>query len=107
MTTAMAEGDFHRVGPPVSVVEDETEDDYEEYPWSWKMNKSASPESPPIENVIKSFNQELDQLTQNLDDVLALQQRPWSHTNDYSSLPVTAHTAATSILTRRVSYHRR
>lgn len=89
--TAMEEGDFHRVGPPVSVVEDETEDDYEEYPWSWKINKSARPESPPVENVIKSFNQELDQLTQNLDDVLALQQVPWSHTNDYSSLPAPAH----------------
>jgi hypothetical protein len=34
-------------------------------------NKMARPVSPPIENVINSFNQELDQLTKSLDDVLS------------------------------------
>ena len=38
-------------------------------------NKMARPVSPPVENVINSFNQELDHLTKSLDDVLSTRYR--------------------------------
>jgi hypothetical protein len=49
-------------------------------------NKMARPVSPPIENVINSFNQELDHLTKSLDDVLSTRYRSSPDENrQYSS----------------------
>jgi hypothetical protein len=42
---------------------------------AWAYNKMARPVSPPIDNVINSFNEELDNLTKSLDDVLSTRYR--------------------------------
>jgi hypothetical protein len=56
---------------PVTVEGDEAEESYNDDPLDWKSNeKETRPVSPKVDSVIKSFNEELDNLTKSLDQVL-------------------------------------
>jgi hypothetical protein len=63
---------------PVTV-EDEAEESSNADTWDWKSNeKETRPVSPKVDSVINSFNEELDNLTKSLDQVLLAKHRPWT-----------------------------
>ena len=82
------------IDPPVTIVEDEADDDYEANHSSWNASSSAQFVSPKCDKLVQSFNQELDHLAKSCDEALILQQRSFAPTtnvrsrDDYS-LPTT------------------
>ena len=77
--------------PPVTIVEDETEDDHDGDRSSWNTHEPSHFVSPKCDKLVQSFNKELEQLTKSLDESLLLQQHsfaPNQRTSDDNSLPM-------------------
>jgi hypothetical protein len=63
---------------PPTTVDDDSEEGYqqdENHRPEWKSQTMDRPVSPPIEHVIKSFNEELENMTKSFDDLLSSQQQ--------------------------------